>query len=66
MLQGDRGKLYSLKSVYWIACMRAEVDSVFGMRDVDMFLRDAEESVKCVMHWAVEGCSCRMLVVISC
>ena len=52
--------------------MRAEVDSVSSMRAVDRNLREAEDSLECRMHWAVEelrsaGCtvqwrsnSCRM------
>ena len=36
--------------------MRAEVDSVSSMRAaVDRFLREAEDSVECGMHWAVGG-----------
>ena len=36
-------------------CERRRCDSVSGMCAVDMFLRDAEDSVKCGMHEAVES-----------
>ena len=35
--------------------MHVEVDSVSSMRAVDRNLREAEDSVECGTHWAVEG-----------
>ena len=35
--------------------MRAEVDSVSSMRAVDRNMQEAEDSVECGTHWAVEG-----------